>query len=634
MPMVQPIESVDQALAELTRRYEACELDGGESLLGDTVRGLGDRVLAEHVTNVLLRSDGDETWDVGTLTVLGAVHLVRSQHTDHWRDIVLALALLGPVRRGAPELLAEPAHEYLVEGPGAEYTSPAGRANLAGLLLLQAVRDDDLGLGAACLLQYDGLFGDLDAEHPHSAEWHSLYSLALQHWFEQTGEDTALLAGIGVQDIALERTSRTDPQWQERLVDLVRLMLKYADAVDDGILDAAFELCAEADEAGIPAATMLVQFGALRLRHALSTADMDRLPAAIRAFETALACTSLPEASRLVATDKLGMTLRIMAEHLDDDELLDRAEEAARACVELMPEDHPDLPPALANLAMVLLRRRDDRSCEKAFTLARTAVQRLLPDDEHTAHCHDVLGLTLLQRFERDDDLDLLAAAVASWRTSVATASFPEAWAATNAQLVDALTTLGSRTPANEEAISLLDEAVRRARDGVARWETGPASVSARAALATALTRLFERTEQVGLIDEAIEILHAIADELPDSHPDQIVSLLNIGAVLSTKGQALCDVPLLRAALGHFAAGVTASVLTASDAELEKLYTNVVQTMSEIGELAGAEEAERIAVSVIDDVDNAVPVGTPYRGVRMVELGLALRLRRTDTTQE
>ncbi len=202
MPMVRPNENADQALAELARRYENCHLDDGKSLLGDTVRELSDRVLTSHVIDVLFRPDSDGTWDVGTLTVLGAVHFVRSLHTDHWRDTVLALVLLGPVQRDAPDLLSEPAREYLVEGPGAKYASFAGRAELAELLLRKATQDDDLGLAAACLLQYDGLCGSLDAEHPHSAKWHSLYSLALRYWFVRTGDGTALLAAITRPSIA------------------------------------------------------------------------------------------------------------------------------------------------------------------------------------------------------------------------------------------------------------------------------------------------------------------------------------------------------------------------------------------------------------------------------------------------
>ncbi|MEU5695562.1 CHAT domain-containing protein [Actinosynnema sp. NPDC020468] len=380
--------------------------------------------------------------------------------------------------------------------------------------------------------------------------------------------------------------------------------------------------------------------------------DLGDLDEAIGQCQAAVALAAPEAPVRATCLANLSLTLMTRAERLDSLQDLESAVAACQAAVDGWP-DHPDIASMRINLATMrrslvnfvgqesalddridatsdpdeladllwnrYVRAGDPADLDRAVRVRRDALDAGGPPAVHLAGLCDLLRTRFVHLGQPAD----LAASVAAGRAAIEATSDDDpdlAWR--RSTLANALSRRYQTAGVPED----LDEAVRYARDAVAAMPSATYLTN----LCLALRLLFERTDRVEHVDEAIEAGRAAVHGSPKGSPLLGVYLGNLGGALVARFRRTSGQSDLDEAVDVLRRSVSAMPGTSPDrgmaqANLSAALLTRFESRRAVEDLDVAIEHGRRAVE-------ATPPDHDARAPRLSNLAAALRTRYGVTT--
>ncbi|MET9880398.1 hypothetical protein ABZZ36_38200 [Actinacidiphila glaucinigra] len=627
--------------AALERRYDRCVSEGDHAaVLGPDVRALTDRLLYDLLERTARADEDPEAAsDTALALLIGSVHWARHQFTGDGRDMLVALVLLGHIHRMASDFLDPEIRERVLGGDNARYASPEGQAELGTMLLHLSAGGEDPAMLMLSLIQWGNLSTEAGVDHPQSAKWYALYSIAWQECFTVTRRHFALRCSIHLHQVAVDRTPDDDPQRINRILYLVRSYLGYSEeSGETKALDKAVALCGTLDpQHTVEIPRFLGGIGLRRLSAYERTADPSGLPLSAEAFRVALSFDSLAPQGRVDCLNNLSYALRVLAEHKGDRAMGEEAVATARAAVEACGENLSGPATCLANLAAALVvlstLAEDELLLPEAVGFAERAVTALRPEDD-PGFCQCILATSLHRLGAATDDAEALRRAGAALRRGASADGSFRRHAALEARLCGAWLQLGQAADqdgGSAQAISpeALEEVVGLTRGVIAREDDYPLD-DEWGRLGAHLLKAFRHTRAPDLLDLTVRLFRKLVEQTQE--PERFAATrVSLATALSMQGADQREG-------GRIAEAVRILVEVATWAAVHQrdlfpaVVNNLAVSAGQLAEHGGAEKAEQVAVKMLDEAATAMPAGNPYRVVHLVKLGLALRHRRDDAS--
>ncbi|KAJ7910863.1 CHAT domain-containing protein [Mycena leptocephala] len=267
---------------------------------------------------------------------------------------------------------------------------------------------------------------------------------------------------------------------------------------------------------------------------------------------------------------------------------------AAKAAVELIPDNHPDKPSWLSNLGTSLLYRfehfSDVADINQSVAMFTAAVGLSPESDPQKLWWLSNLGNSLRIRFERFGDLADL-----------------------------------------NQSVSKLEAVVQLA------FDNHPVKPSWLGNLGNCLLCRFERFGDVADINKSVSVFQAAVSLTPDGHPHKAVWLNDLGNSLIRRFERLSALDDLNQSVSVFTAAVTLTPEGHLDKppRLTNLGNSLAQRFTRLGALADINQS----VLMLEAAINLTPVGHPDKPGQLGNLGNSLSLRfdhagdRTDIDQ-
>ncbi|WP_030861917.1 hypothetical protein [Streptomyces sp. NRRL S-37] len=630
-----------EARAALERRYDRCVSEGDHAaVLGPDVRALSDRLLYDLLERTA-RSDEDPeaASDTALALLIGSVHWARHQLTGDGRDMLVALVLLGHIHRMASDFLDPEIRERVLGGDNARYASPEGQAELGTMLLRLSAGGEDPAMLTLSLIQWGNLTTEAGVDHPQSAKWYALYSIAWQECFTVTRRPFALRCSIHLHQVAVDHTPDDDPHRIERILYLVRSYLGYGEeSGETKALDKAVALCEPLDpQHTVEIPKFLRGIGTRRLSTYERTADPAGLPLAAEAFRAALSFDSVTLQGRIECLNNLSYALRVLAENRGDRAMAQEAVDTARAAVEACMENLSGLALCLANVAAALVvlstLAGDEPLLSEAVGFAERAVTSLRPEDDR-GFCQSILAHSLHRLGAATDDAEALRRAGAALRLGASVDGSYRRHAALEARLCAAWLQFGQAADqggGSARAISpeALEEVLGLIRGVIAREDDFPLD-DEWGRLGAHLLDAFRRTRAPDLLDLTVRLFRNLVEQAqkPECFATTRVSLataLSMQGAVEREGGPIAEAVRILVEVATWAAVHQRDLFPA-------VVNNLALSAAQLAEHGGAERAEQAALTLLDEAVTALPAGSPYRVVHLVKLGLALRHRRDDAS--
>lgn len=382
--------------------------------------------------------------------------------------------------------------------------------------------------------------------------------------FKRFGSSKDLREAVGAAEMAVNLTTRDNPDWPGRANDLgLRLDERFHTNGEKEDLDRAIEFMIMAVDTGAkisvprgvrnPNTANLLNLGmSLSTRFKLTgvVEDLDR---AVEALEAALE-TSLPKHSmRCSILNNLAVALAERCEQTGSDHDLDRAIDLEREAVDTTPKGHPDRVDRVSNLGIWLEKRARQTGSmidlDHSIEVSNAAIRALPVDHPERARLLMGLGNSLNTRCDRTHSVLDLDAAIEAEREAVSL--IPPGHHIRAAMLNNLASLLGKRAESEEipelpETTDLLDtepsntgaEAVAMMRLSVEMTEEGHTDRPGRLCnLGNLLGRQFlfrqHTSKDLDTINDAIEVTRQAVDTSPRANPQRAQFLFNLGTWLA-----------------------------------------------------------------------------------------------------
>jgi tetratricopeptide (TPR) repeat protein len=312
---------------------------------------------------------------------------------------------------------------------------------------------------------------------------------------------------------------------------------------------------------------------------------------------------------------------------------LDEAIKAGRDAVDMTPADHPDRPMYVSNLSAGLQSRfgrtGDLADLEEAITVAQQAAAATPAAHAGRAVRLSNLSGGLLMKYRRTGEPAHLDEAIEVGRQAVAAAprDHPDRPMYLS-NLGNGLRTRFRRT----SKLADLNEAIDVGRQAVAAIpENHPERPSSLLNLSSGLRTRFERAGELADIDQAIDVGRQAVAAIPENHPDRPMYLSHLGAALRTRFQRTGRSTDLNEAIATARAAV--AVIPADHPDrpmyLTILASGLRSRFERVGDLDDLDEA----IVANDQAVEGIPADHPNRPMYLANLGNALRSRSERTGQ-
>jgi CHAT domain-containing protein/tetratricopeptide (TPR) repeat protein len=322
------------------------------------------------------------------------------------------------------------------------------------------------------------------------------------------------------------------------------------------------------------------------------------LDAAVSLIDEGVAVAPVPSEARIDALLQQGALLGQQGRALADRGLLDRAEGALRRLLDELPDDHPDLPLALWNLADTIddLAQFDPTRQDEAIKLGDRAVTITPDDSPFLAGRLDGLGVFLRHRAARSDRAtDLRRAALLQRRGSALAREGSSERANILTHLGNTLLDLYQREPEPQ----ILNESVEALEGALASTLAVPIRrARALSGLGRALTARYQRYGSPDDLEGAREVLSESLALDPRPESGAVFALCTLAAAnLAMDGAGAVDgtISMLKSALQSAPRGTLA---------VDHVRVNLALVLSARYQLKGspqdANEAEALFAAVSD----------------------------------
>lgn len=295
-------------------------------------------------------------------------------------------------------------------------------------------------------------------------------------------------------------------------------------------------------------------------RHADSSEDPDALREAAATLRRYM--VSMPGADPDAAMNHYGLAnrLRLLYERVGDPDLLQQAIEAARIAITLPLRQNEFRIAREVLLASVLQRSfehsGDPGELREAVEIYREAVPKCPGDGPDRTLVLSWLGGALMRLGDLDDDLDLLTESTQVLRAAMSSTDNPKSLTHTRSDLCTALSKLYEKSRDRR----LLEEAIEIGRETVAGLAVGdPDRAISQQSLALAEFRLADATEDVDLLRQAITDHRSAMAALPSDHKHRAAFLLNAASMLRTHYAATGELDSLDEAVSDSRAALAAA---------------------------------------------------------------------------
>jgi tetratricopeptide (TPR) repeat protein len=431
----------------------------------------------------------------GALTNLANALVLRAEYFSGAADLDEAIELLRQALRCRS---------------GEDDHRAATHSNLSGNLLRRFFRTHDPRDRAEAVVHSRAAIALTESGRPHSAHRFSIHALALATEGHHTGSSELLGQGFEVLDHALqiEVGVRTDRQSIAKAAARV-LRIKF-------------------DTTG-------------------EVADLTRL---IKYLRTSVRLIPLGQADHCVYSDMLAWALLDRYEHtgsvldLDDARLI--AQASLSHSLEGSPEHINFLVTASTVGAREFERTHDQETITAAIDQIREAVQRSEGRPQQGSYL-SVMCHLLRMRAEATRSHSDIDAAVECGRQAVG----PDEASASVAAIGNLSHALRARFDMTQNRADIA-EAVALARLNVPRETTASDRAHSLQSLGTALISSFSTTDELQMLDEAIDTLTEALDLCPPDHPDRCSLRYNLGLALRKRHRGHGDHHLIRQALDSF----------------------------------------------------------------------------------
>ncbi|WP_433723733.1 CHAT domain-containing protein [Nocardia sp. CA-129566] len=393
---------------------------------------------------------------------------------------------------------------------------------------------DDLSEGAKIVAALRDTLAALPPYGPPKYEYRIPLAIALQCWYERTGEVSALREAVEIFRDELAESDRADPAWATCLADLGSALTSlYEHTGDVEALDEAVARHREAVEVTAPGhrgRPGLETVLAIALRYQFDCrGDIGLLEEAIALMRGVVAAQPSGDPGRAAGLNNLALTLRALFGRSAETAVLAEVVALLRDAVALAtPDNHGDYDWHLGNALVDWYGRTGDISAlHEGVTMLRAAMLRIPAHYPRRAERWNDLGSALRAYYEHTQDIGVLDEALAAGRASVAaTRGEHPNWATHQINLGNTLHTVYERT----RDTVVLDEAIQRQRAAIeavsddhllrARFLTNLAGV---------LLESFRRTDDIGVLDEVVAVHRTAAAATvrdPQSHTAALAGLV------------------------------------------------------------------------------------------------------------
>ncbi|MFD0635670.1 hypothetical protein ACFQ9X_33090 [Catenulispora yoronensis] len=335
-----------------------------------------------------------------------------------------------------------------------------------------------------------------------------------------------LLAGLRAACVAATESvaahaDETDDLAVDTLAELFRTVYRLTDSDDDlGLLDLAVQVGRAAVQSTAPhdvdRANRLAD-----LVTALDGLARTRADPAIREEAVGIARAAAdavdPEGTqRTNPRLDLAKALRAYYEVSGDPALLAEAEAAVRESLATRPDDIASLL-ALSQTLTEKAHQRDPEAITEAIEAAQAALDAVSPDDPGRGSLYTGLGSALHTRFELTRDISAITEAIDAYRIAVNLAISRDTRAGFTYNLSQALRDFYSLRGDSD----VLAESVALGREAAATTVFGHPEYAKRlTASAANISLLYDRTGQVGLLDDALDAIETAMAATSPSAPD------------------------------------------------------------------------------------------------------------------
>jgi tetratricopeptide (TPR) repeat protein len=353
------------------------------------------------------------------------------------------------------------------------------------------------------------------------------------------------------------------------------------------------------------------------------TKERETMEGAVAAFRLAVSSSVSQDHYLPGRLSALSGALEMMSASTDDPAVLDEAIEVGRTAVALAPEQHPSLGRYLANLASAILERYDrtgsDQDLQEVVRVSRLAASAPAPDSLHRAERLRSLGVALLRLSEKAGEPTLLTESIQVQREALELAPRgPIRW-----RIADSLRASLEALYEHTNQLELLDEAITLAREALTNssirdqeWDRTTN------VLVKNLRQLHARTGDRAALREAVDVLRDHTANLTPENPKRSDYLALLAVMLPDLLGVADDHALLEEAVVALRTAVT---LTAPGSQQRARHTGLLaDALVRQFEHTGNAAALREAVQAAREAAEATAPDEARWGLRFGVLVMAL----------